>query len=407
MVIAVWMLLFLNVLAFAKSPLIIPIPHKVGQLLTQGALIVALIWVLRAKRFPAVRPSVFLGLYSLLALTSTMMSVRVLGIGTDYRAFRLLAFLAVLWLLTPWWGSRKLLLLRAHLYFLVAILVVLLLGLAVSPHKALAINFGAHRLNGAFWPMPATQVGHYMAELAGLTIILWLSGMLKRRTALWILIPGVAALLLSQTRTALLGLAAGLLVGCLSLFRAKRRVRRTMATIAVVVLAAAVPAAPVIKSYIDRGQTSAEVSNLSGRTQVWPLVLSEPRPEFNKILGSGLSNGSVINQPDPRVNGLPIDGSWIATYQDQGLFGDIMEGVMFLFLFVAAFSRPAGPTRALALFLITYCLIASFTETGMGEASPYLLDLTLAASLLVPRTVSTSPRRGHRAVADTALVTPS
>ena len=37
----------------------------------------------------------------------------------------------------------------------------------------------------------------------------------------------------------------------------------------------------------------------------------------------------------------------------------------------------------MALFLIIYCLFASFTETGMGEASPYLLDLTVAASLLV------------------------
>lgn len=30
-----------------------------------------------------------------------------------------------------------------------------------------------------------------------------------------------------------------------------------------------------------------------------------------------------------------------------------------------------------------YCLFAWFTETGMGEASTYLLDLTVAASLLV------------------------
>jgi hypothetical protein len=29
-------------------------------------------------------------------------------------------------------------------------------------------------------------------------------------------------------------------------------------------------------------------------------------------------------------------------------------------------------------------LIASFTETGLGQASTYMLDLTIAASLLVP-----------------------
>ena len=42
-------------------------------------------------------------------------------------------------------------------------------------------------------------------------------------------------------------------------------------------------------------------------------------------------------------------------------------------------SRGEAP---LALFLATYCLVASFTETGFSDASTYLLELTLAASLL-------------------------
>ena len=41
-----------------------------------------------------------------------------------------------------------------------------------------------------------------------------------------------------------------------------------------------------------------------------------------------------------------------------------------------------GLRRAVALFLITYCLVASITETGLGDASPYLLELVVAASLL-------------------------
>jgi hypothetical protein len=35
-----------------------------------------------------------------------------------------------------------------------------------------------------------------------------------------------------------------------------------------------------------------------------------------------------------------------------------------------------------ALFLIVYCLIASVTETGLSNASPYVLDLAVAAALL-------------------------
>ena len=52
------------------------------------------------------------------------------------------------------------------------------------------------------------------------------------------------------------------------------------------------------------------------------------------------------------------------------------------FLFLAAFFQSPGIQRALALFLLTYCALASITETAFTDASTYLLDLTVAASLL-------------------------
>jgi multisubunit Na+/H+ antiporter MnhF subunit len=94
------------------------------------------------------------------------------------------------------------------------------------------------------------------------------------------------------------------------------------------------------------------------------------------IFGFGLSNNSF--------DGLPIDDSWLSIYQDQGIFGDVLCGAILLSLLLIAAFRPRGPTRALALFLLVYCLIASFTETGLGQASTYMLDLTIAASLLAP-----------------------
>jgi hypothetical protein len=33
-------------------------------------------------------------------------------------------------------------------------------------------------------------------------------------------------------------------------------------------------------------------------------------------------------------------------------------------------------------FLVVYCAVASYTEVGLGDASPYLLHLVVAASLL-------------------------
>ena len=93
-------------------------------------------------------------------------------------------------------------------------------------------------------------------------------------------------------------------------------------------------------------------------------------------MGSGLSNNSS--------NGLPIDGNWLAAYQDLGLVGVTFCAVLLLFVLVSAYFQPRSERRALALFLVTYLLVTSFTETGLSDASVYLLELALAASLLVP-----------------------
>ena len=62
----------------------------------------------------------------------------------------------------------------------------------------------------------------------------------------------------------------------------------------------------------------------------------------------------------------------------------VICAMILLFLLVTAYFQPRGVQRALGLFLVTYCLVASFTEVGFTDASTYLLELTLAASLLVP-----------------------
>ena len=72
----------------------------------------------------------------------------------------------------------------------------------------------------------------------------------------------------------------------------------------------------------------------------------------------------------------------MATYWDQGWFGVARRGELRALLLLAAAPTCAAPGAPLALFLIVYCLVASITETGLGDASPYLLDLAVAASLL-------------------------
>ena len=62
--------------------------------------------------------------------------------------------------------------------------------------------------------------------------------------------------------------------------------------------------------------------------------------------------------------------------------GEVLVGAILLLLLLITLFRARGPTRALALYLIVYCIVASVSESGLGGASQYLLDLTVAASLV-------------------------
>jgi O-antigen ligase len=203
-----------------------------------------------------------------------------------------------------------------------------------------------------------------------------MSGLLKRNLTLVLFLGSVGILVLTHTRTALVAMLVGILVAGISLFTGKARVRKMFGVIFVVLLLTGVVLLPAFTHWFGRGESTQEFTELTGRTVVWGELVNAPRPFDNELFGFGLSNSSF--------NGLSIDNSWLAIYLDQGIFGDIIIGLMLLSLYLIAAFRPRGPTRAIALFLIVYCTIASFTETGLGQASTYLLDLTIAASLLTP-----------------------
>jgi hypothetical protein len=107
---------------------------------------------------------------------------------------------------------------------------------------------------------------------------------------------------------------------------------------------------------------------------VWTDILGVQRPWLEEIFGSGLTNKSF--------NGLSIDSNWLAVYLDQGWFGVAVDATLLLVLIVLAVTHRRGIRRATALFLVAYCMVASITETGLGDASPYLLHLAVATSLL-------------------------
>ncbi len=365
-------LLFFNTLTFYPGVSFIHIPSAVGKGIAQAVLPVALLMALSLNRRGVIRPNVLLCLVSLLVLGAFFATMQPQHFGTVYRTFRLAGYVTTLWLLTPWWGRRDMLLVRCHVSALSVLLGSAVVGLLVAPSHALV----GGRLGGALWPIPATQLAHYAAVLTGIVVILWFCGQMRGRPALLIVVAAGTILILTHTRTALVGLVAGILVAGLSLIVAKARVRKLFATAGAVAGVAVMTLSGVITTWLARGEGTSQLTNLTGRTKVWGPLLSFPRNKFQEIFGFGLSNSSF--------NGLPIDSNWLSSYQEQGLFGVVVCATILVFLIVMAYFQPRGVQRALALFLVTYCLVASFTEVGFTDVSPYLLEITLAASLLVP-----------------------
>ena len=302
-----WGLLVLNALTYYGSAL--HIPSSAGKAITQGALPAALIVALTVNRRVILRPNVFLCLVSLLVIEAIIASLQPQHFGTIYRTFRAAEFAAVLWLLTPWWGRRDLLLVRCHLAGLWVALGSVVLGLLVLPGHALS----GGRLSGVLWDIPATEVAHYAAITTGAAVVLWFGGLLSGRVTAVAAVVGAILLLLSHTRTALLALVAALLVAGLSQITASPRVRRFFAVAGVVVSIGVMTAAGVAMAWLARGQDTQQLTSLTGRTDFWTLVLNLPRNKFQEIFGFGLSNGSV--------DGLPIDSNWLVAYLKQGLFG--------------------------------------------------------------------------------------
>jgi O-antigen ligase len=381
-----WALLFFNILSYDNTGALIPLPNSVGKLITQGVLPVAVFVVLGVNRKAAIRPNVVMCLLSLLALEAVFTAIGTqYFLGTLFRTLRLVGFVAVLWLLTPYWGRDKMILLRTHLRVLFGFVCLSVLGLLISPGKAL----DSGRFMGIIWPSPATQLAHYAAATIGIVTILWLGDMMRGRTAAIMAVISLFVLLLTHTRTALLALVGALVVALISWLPDSARVRRIFAVGIAVALVVWLAASSVILSYLQRGQSAQQLSGLTGRTSFWGPLLAFPRDHFQMAFGFGISNGTF--------SGLPIDSNWLDSYQDQGIFGIVVCASILLFLLIAAFYQTRGVYRSLALFFVAYAIIASFTEDGITNASAYMLDIAVAASLLVPTSVSTlRPRRVHR-----------
>jgi len=181
----------------------------------------------------------------------------------------------------------------------------------------------------------------------------------------------------------LLGLVVALLLAGLSLAFTNARARRTLAAAIGFGTLFALAFGQAVTAWLQRGQDAEELTSLTGRAKVWDLLLAEDRTVGEQFFGVGLG--------DKTFGGLSIDNTWLSTYNEQGWVGIAIVIAFLAYLLATAALRPPSPERACAVFLIIYCIIASYTEVGLSDASPYLLHLAVAASLLVRRSADAAP----------------
>ncbi|MFJ8539671.1 O-antigen ligase domain-containing protein [Streptomyces sp. NPDC093591] len=376
----VWGLLVLNTLGSAGAKTIVPLPRSLIQMITMGALVAAFTLALAVNLRLRVRPSAYVFLLTLLLVPSVISSVNLeSGFGALFRCARLALFIGTLWLLSRWWNGG-LTFVRHHIRMYFAVLGSVAAGLAISPGAALPELYGG-RLVGALWPLTPPQIGQYAAVITGLTVLLALGRRTDRASAAMVIVPSLVLLALTHTRTATLGLFIGLTLAIGSLILTSAAARRFFTWAVLCAAVAAVGFASALQAWFLRGQSKENFSNLTGRAKVWDALLAAPRSTSEKWFGAGLG--------DKSFGGLPIDNSWLAVYQEQGLFGVALVAAVIIVLGGVALLRPPSLQRACAIFLISYCAIASYTEAGLGDASPYLLHLALAASLLATPVAAT------------------
>lgn len=384
-----WALLILNTLGSAGAKTVVPLPRSLIQMVTMGALVAAFTLALAVNLRLRIRPSAFMLLLTLLLVPSVISSLQLeSGLGALFRCARLGLFVGTLWLLTRWWGDG-LTFVRHHIRMYFAVLGSVVAGAAVSPGAAMPELYGG-RLVGALWPLTPPQIGQYAAVITGLTVLLVLGRRTDRLSAVVIIVPSLVLLALTHTRTATLGLLIGLTLAIGSLVLTSAAARRLFTWAVLGAVVAAVGFASALREWFLRGQSQENFTSLTGRAKVWDALLSQDRSTLKELFGVGLG--------DKSFGGLPIDNSWLAVYHEQGLTGLTLVAAAIAVLGGVALLRPPSLPRACAIFLISYCAIASYTEAGLGDASPYLLHLTVAAALLTvpadaPHPAPATPRR--------------
>jgi hypothetical protein len=198
-------------------------------------------------------------------------------------------------------------------------------GIVVDPKDALehGYSLGALgvRLKGVYPAQGANRIGDLAAIMCVIALVRWLPMEGKcRKNSFYIFLGlfGGLSLILSQTRTAMLGCAVG---AFLVLWLSGKIGLRSMLTVGaagallLTFIMAATPIGDIVLNFLRRGQTDAQISSLSGRLLWW-----ETAYDLYSRTPLGIGMGAFAAEKVPVLNAIGLAG--------ETLHSDYMETIL-------------------------------------------------------------------------------
>ncbi len=368
-----WLFLLCSVLpwSFVQQGRITFIGKRPEQVLVAIFLVLAAWFAFRVNPRIRVTNAWPVLLYALLAVVALLPPLGGRsGLGSLFRAGRFLLTLVVLIQLISVFAHDRYIPLRGHLAIMKIVVASSLISLALGKGFD---NEG--RLITQLPALTAPGLAQWTALFSFMLVFLLLQQAIPRRSGLLWLSASMVCLLLSHSRTPLIAGGAGFVAGVLAMFISSERARRLVSWTLFCVPVAALLFGPAVQAWFLRGQAPDQLNTLTGRTKAWAKVYSFPRDVYSQLFGVGLT--------DKSIEGLSIDSGYLSIYHEQGRIGVAVMVIIFVVYLARILTRRPSMPRAIATFLVVYVLIASYTETGIGDMSSYVLHLMLAMVMVL------------------------
>ncbi|WP_313023249.1 O-antigen ligase family protein [Mobilicoccus sp.] len=236
------------------------------------------------------------------------------------------------------------------------------------------------RLQGLILPLTPSRVGEVGAIVLALALLLLLYRHLTWPPAMLCVALGSWLLIGSNSRTP--ALAATLCIVLAFTLTARQRASRIGLGIVGSGMVLAGMFAGAVLTWLGRGQSSEQLTTLTGRTSAWQFIRLAELSSMQRWLGHGLGDKSVLmRRSDGAFGPMAIDSTWYSLYWESGYVGlTIVAGALAL-AWWAVLRCPASGAKAVSVFLLLYATLATITETGLSDLSSLTMHLLAAVTI--------------------------